>query len=214
MKALFNTLPYNSFPASSELLRKLDEVAKAIDDMPTYTSDDRAFLDKWEVDLPILQEDVNDLETLKANQITIAPTFSAETAYDIGDIVYYNGLTYRCTNAHEGEWDASDFAATTINNELASLNSNLNGLFTIGYFSATLAVGDNLLREADGSGGTAVTSGDLPTGENVYLYVVNCGADNSAMFSFHMDGSGTFKVIHCNTDVAQSVSIKWVQFNV
>ena len=125
VKALFNTVPYNSFPASSELLQKLDAVAKAIDDMPTYTSDDRAFLNKWEVDLPILQEDVNELETLKANQITIAPTFSAETAYDIGDIVYYNGLTYRCTNAHEGEWDASDFAATTINNELASLNSKI-----------------------------------------------------------------------------------------
>lgn len=70
-----------------------------------------------------LQEAVGNLQTTKANQITIAPFFSAETAYDPGDLVYYNGLTYRCVNAHEGEWDADDFAATTISGELATLKS-------------------------------------------------------------------------------------------
>ena len=75
-----------------------------------------------------LQEAVGDLQTTKANQITIAPFFSAETAYDPGDIVYYNGLSYRCVNAHEGEWDADDFAATTIANELSSLESGLTSL--------------------------------------------------------------------------------------
>ena len=69
--------------------------------------------------------DVSDLETTKANQITIAPTFSDSASYDVGDIVYYNGLSYRCTNAHEGAWDASDFAATTIAGELNGLNSNI-----------------------------------------------------------------------------------------
>ena len=74
-----------------------------------------------------LQTDVGNLQTTKANQITIAPFFSAETAYDPGDLVYYNGLTYRCVNAHEGEWDADDFAATTISNELDALKSGLMG---------------------------------------------------------------------------------------
>lgn len=73
-----------------------------------------------------LQTDVGNLQTTKANLITIAPVFSEETAYDPGDLVYYNGLTYRCVNAHEGEWDADDFAATTISNELDSLKSGLN----------------------------------------------------------------------------------------
>ena len=109
----------------AEHLAALDAVAKKIDDMPTYTSVDRAFLDEWETNLPILANDVSNLGTTKANQITIAPFFNAETAYDPGDIVYYNGLSYRCVNAHEGEWDADDFAATTIDNELSSLNSNL-----------------------------------------------------------------------------------------
>lgn len=72
-----------------------------------------------------LQQDVTDLNDVKANKITIAPTFSAEASYDPGDLVYYNGLTYRCVNAHEGEWDADDFAATTIDGELAELRSGL-----------------------------------------------------------------------------------------
>ena len=84
-----------------------------------------------------LQTDVGNLQTTKANQITIAPFFSAETAYDPGDLVYYNGLTYRCVNAHEGEWDADDFAATTISNELDALKSGLKsgitGNFPVNY---------------------------------------------------------------------------------
>lgn len=76
-----------------------------------------------------LQQDVSDLNDVKANKITIAPAFSAESSYDPGDLVYYNGLTYRCVNAHSGEWDADDFAATTIDNELSELRSGLTNLF-------------------------------------------------------------------------------------
>lgn len=76
-----------------------------------------------------LQEAVGNLQTTKANLITIAPVFSAEVAYDPGDLVYYNGLTYRCVNSHEGEWDADDFAATTISGELATLKSGLTNRF-------------------------------------------------------------------------------------
>lgn len=75
-----------------------------------------------------LEGDVANLSGVKANQITIAPSFNSETAYEPGDIVYYNGLTYRCTNDHEGAWDAEDFAATTIENELATLKSGLTEL--------------------------------------------------------------------------------------
>lgn len=77
-----------------------------------------------------LQQDVSDLNDVKANKITIAPAFSAEASYDPGDLVYYNGLTYRCVNAHSGEWDADDFAATTIDNELAELRSGLTSVET------------------------------------------------------------------------------------
>ena len=75
-----------------------------------------------------LQTDVLNLNSNKANQITIAPFFSAEASYDPGDLVYYNGLTYRCVNAHEGEWDMDDFATTTIANELDTLKSGLTNV--------------------------------------------------------------------------------------
>lgn len=98
-----------------------------------------------------LQTDVANLNGTKANQITIAPFFSAETSYDPGDLVYYNGLSYRCVNAHEGEWDADDFAATTISGELDSLKSGLMSMdrvisfpFTMPSDASSKAIGDNI----------------------------------------------------------------------
>lgn len=105
----FNTFPCNPYPISTEELNKGNN-----DDLNTRVT--------------TLEGDVSDLNSNKANQITIAPFFNAETAYTAGDLVYYNGLSYRCTNDHEGEWDVDDFAATTIANELSSLKSGLNEL--------------------------------------------------------------------------------------
>lgn len=85
-------------------------------------------------DLPDMEEleavvkDVNNLSDNKANQITIAPFFNPEASYEVGDLVYYNGLSYRCTNDHDGEWDADDFAATTVSGELATLKNGLTNL--------------------------------------------------------------------------------------
>lgn len=102
--------------------------------------------------------DVSDLETTKANQITIAPTFSDSASYDVGDIVYYNGLSYRCTNAHEGAWDASDFAATTIAGELNGLNSNITAL---GNYAMS-EVNTGMKWAADG--------------RDIFRKVISCGA--------------------------------------
>ena len=108
----FNTFPCNPYPISTEELNKGNN-----DDLNTRVA--------------ALESDVSDLNSNKANQITIAPFFNAETAYEVGDLVYYNGLSYRCTNDHEGEWDADDFAATTIAGELDSLKSGLNNLGSV-----------------------------------------------------------------------------------
>ena len=105
----FNTFPCNPYPISTEELNKGNN-----DDLNTRVA--------------ALESDVSDLNSNKANQITIAPFFNAETAYTAGDLVYYNGLSYRCTNDHEGEWDADDFAATTIANELDALKSGLTNV--------------------------------------------------------------------------------------
>lgn len=121
-----NTFPCNPYPISTEELNKGNN-----DDL-------NARVATLEETVTTLGGNVTDLNSNKANQITIAPTFSAETAYDVGDLVYYNGLSYRCTNAHEGEWDADDFAATTISNELDALKSGLN-VFQTGQSLSDLA---------------------------------------------------------------------------
>lgn len=117
----FNTFPCNPYPISTEELNKGNN-----DDLNTRVT--------------ALEGEVSDLNSTKANQITIAPFFSAEASYSVGDLVYYNGLTYRCTNDHEGEWDADDFAATTIAGELDTLKSGLTGyLNTRNVTSAVIA---------------------------------------------------------------------------
>lgn len=102
----FNTFPCNPYPISTEELNKGNN-------------------DDLNAKVATLEGDVSDLNSNKANQITIAPFFNAETAYTAGDLVYYNGLSYRCTNDHEGAWDADDFAVTTIANELDALKNGL-----------------------------------------------------------------------------------------
>ena len=106
----FNNIPPNGFPALPDI-EDLEAVVKDVNALKSSVLG--------------LTQDVTDLNAQKANQITIAPFFNSETAYEIGDLVYYNGLTYRCTNAHEGEWDADDFTGTTIANELDTLKSGL-----------------------------------------------------------------------------------------
>ena len=109
----FHNVPPNGFPDLPDM-EELEAVVKDLANVKTSVAG--------------LATDVSNLNDNKANQITIAPFFSAETAYEVGDLVYYNGLTYRCTNDHDGEWDADDFAATTISNELDTLKSGLTSV--------------------------------------------------------------------------------------
>lgn len=123
----FNTFPCNPYPISTEELNKGNN-----DDLNARVA--------------TLEGDVSDLNSNKANQITIAPFFSAEASYDPGDLVYYNGLSYRCVNAHEGEWDADDFAATTVAGELDSVKSGLTNRRGISAYNLNveLAVFDGI----------------------------------------------------------------------
>lgn len=107
-----SSLGYNTFPPQP---------------FPPNSVGDKVEIDQLKEELEEVQEDISDintdignLNTTKANQITIAPTFNAEDEYAVGNIIYYNGLTYRCVNAHTGEWDANDFIPTTIALELES----------------------------------------------------------------------------------------------
>ena len=109
----FHNIPPNGFPDLPDM-EELEAVVKDVNNLKTSVAG--------------LATDVSNLSDNKANQITIAPFFDPETSYEVGDLVYYNGLNYRCTNDHEGEWDADDFAATTVAGELATLKSGLTSI--------------------------------------------------------------------------------------
>ena len=48
----------------------------------------------------------------------IADYFDATESYAVGDYVVYEGVLYKCTTAHTGAWDASDFDATQVMEEM------------------------------------------------------------------------------------------------
>lgn len=76
----FNNVPANGWPQIKEL-EKLEALAKQIEDMPTFSSSDRAWLDEWEAKLPELPEDpeTDGVKVLKAT------TESGETVKSWGE---------------------------------------------------------------------------------------------------------------------------------
>ena len=148
----FNTFPCNPYPISTEELNK-------------GNNDLNARVDA-------LESDVSDLNSQKANQITIAPAFNPETSYEVGDLVYYNGLSYKCVNSHQGEWDADDFVGTTIANELKASESG-----ALNYSTTEQKTGRKWIDGRDIYVKT-FNAGALPTSGNVTIQndIVNFAA--------------------------------------
>lgn len=48
----------------------------------------------------------------------IADDFDPTESYAVGEYVVYEGTLYKCTTAHTGEWDVSDFEDTQVMNEM------------------------------------------------------------------------------------------------
>ena len=70
----FNNVPLNGWPQ----LKQLQELADKVDNMPTYTSDDRDFLDTWESILPISDDVDPGQYTLTATKSELGATYSWE----------------------------------------------------------------------------------------------------------------------------------------
>lgn len=76
----------------------------------------------------------------KADLTDLAPAFSSETAYAVGQYVSYDGNIYKCTSAHSaGAWVAGDFTLVAVGSELSEINSNISTLESglMGVFSTT-----------------------------------------------------------------------------
>lgn len=132
----YNNVPVNGWPQIKKL-EELDALAKKIDDMPVFTSTDRAWLDEWESALPSLAQDVSDMETDKANQVQMATaeeSTTASQAYSAGDYLVLDGVLYKVTDdiAQDGtivtEGEGKNVDLATVGGELSGLNSNLTSV--------------------------------------------------------------------------------------
>lgn len=55
----------------------------------------------------------------KASKSDIAPEFYPTATYDKGRLVIHDGILYRCTQSHSGEWTPSHFEETTVDQAIA-----------------------------------------------------------------------------------------------
>ena len=85
----------------------------------------------------------------KAGKPDIAPGFSASVAYSSGDLVYKDGVLYRCVAEHAaGAWDNAHFTAANVNDVLtysggtASVDTANPGVNSINISSETMPVVD------------------------------------------------------------------------
>lgn len=101
-----------------------------------------------------IRDMIDDLDEGKADYTDLAPLFSTSTSYTVGDYVIYNYNLYRCTVAHSGSWNASNFTLVTVGSEL----KNKTDKGTIGVPS------DSLLHYSFDS------LPDLPDGTYVYKH--------------------------------------------
>lgn len=136
--------------------------------------------------------EVDSLKSSKAAKADIALDFSAEAEYEVGDLVYYNGSPYRCTNAHEGAWDAADFSATTVANELSTLMSGLTSRLLRSQTSITAA---DFLTFVAGVFGVA----DGLIGDNSDILInAEWAGQNNYTFIVHKTNSNTlYAIIWC-----------------
>ena len=118
----FHNVPPNGFPDLPDV-EELEAVEKDVATLKSTATSQGEAITALLTALPT-----------KAPKSDIAPTFSADSNYAVGDLVYYEGVLYECTTEHEAAaWDAEDFTATSIDEELSVINSNLGGLHLISF---------------------------------------------------------------------------------
>lgn len=141
---MFNTLPYNSFPASTAKFEegKNDAIQAEIDAIKDGTNIDSFGDVETALSLKANSADMETALATKTNLSNVAPTFDAESGtYDIGEKVIYEGVLYEFISEHDtpGDWDNTEVQAVKISELIDTLNSNLNGLKNLNnlYFSFT-----------------------------------------------------------------------------
>ena len=127
---MFNTLPYNCFPASTAKFEegKNDAIQAEIDAIKDGTNIDSFGDVETALSLKVNSADMETALATKTNLSNIAPTFDSESGtYDIGEQIIYEGVLYEFISAHDtpGDWDSTEVQAVKISELIDTLNSNL-----------------------------------------------------------------------------------------
>lgn len=69
-----------------------------------------------------LQDQIDDIRD------ALAPEFQSNLAYDVGDLVWNDGILYVFTSSHSGAWDPSDVTAADISNILDGFDQRITAL--------------------------------------------------------------------------------------
>ena len=147
---MFNTLPYNYFPASTAKFEegKNDAIQAEIDAIKDGTNIDSFGDVETALSLKVNSADMETALATKTNLSNIAPTFDSESGtYDIGEQVIYEGVLYEFISTHDtpGDWDNTEVQAVKISELIDTLNSNINGLLVYvgdGVSFGNVAVGE------------------------------------------------------------------------
>ena len=143
---MINSIPYNSFPASTAQFEegKNDAIQAEIDAIQAEID---AIKDGTNID------SFGDVETALATKTdisNIAPTFDSESGtYEIGEQVIYDGVLYEFTSPHStaGEWDSSEVQAVKISELIDTLKSGLTNVNS--NLSSKQNATDNNLQTTD-----------------------------------------------------------------
>lgn len=134
---------------------------------------------------PVKSDGIYDALSGKSDLTNLAPAFSAETAYAVGQYVSYDGKIYKCTSAHSaGAWAAVDFTVVAVGSELSTINSNIASKAPIDTSMVCLPIGTT----SDGQH-YSIDLTDYVTSSNRY-----------ACFIAISNQSGTGRIVPCAID--------------
>lgn len=194
----FNNIPPNGFPQIPDV-EDLEAVEKDVKTLKTTATEQGAV--------------ITALGTAKAAKADIAPTFSEESSYAVGDLVYYEGVLYECTTEHEAAaWDADDFTATSIDGELSSLKSGLTNVASkvpiMGNFAVACEAGVNIFHRNS----MTLVDGYIPTSAfgNCLFNISNHSVEANCPNTIETDGNDNILI---NAKSAQILRVIWLDIS-
>lgn len=220
---MFNTLPYNYFPASTAKFEegKNDAIQAEIDAIKDGTNIDSFGDVETALSLKVNSADMETALATKTNLSNIAPTFDSESGtYDIGEQVIYEGVLYEFISTHDtpGDWDNTEVQAVKISELIDTLNSNLTSCNNYKRRSRR-DISSDLTNLA-----TAISEQDLEKyGYSIGDYFVSTGFTGATGYTYVLADMDTFyggynnnalvSTHHISLVVKTGANSKWAETN-